>query len=122
MAKILLVEDEEAFLDMVDETLRQAGHETIVAREGKEALRLYDPKTIDIVLTDLIMPDIEGLALIAELVRLNAGVRIIAMSGGGMGGTNLYFPAALSLGAVHVLAKPFSNEQLLSAVNALLAP
>lgn len=83
MKTILLVDDDELFGDMVKKTLVRLGYAVLRARNGNEALPLYDPVTVELVLTDLIMPDKEGMELISELRRAYPAVRIIAMSGGG---------------------------------------
>ncbi len=121
MAKILVVDDDDLLAGLVEQTLQQAGHEVIWAKEGREAMRLYDPKSIDLVLTDLIMPDMEGLELIAALRKMNDGVKIVAMSGGGRSGPSGYLPIATHMGAKAVLKKPFSIELLQQTVMEVLA-
>ena len=120
MAKILLVDDNDTFRDMVDQMLRRAGYEVIGARDGKEALQLYDAQTVNLVVADLIMPDMEGIQLIMELRRRDAGVKIIAMSGGGRNSPEDYLPVARALGAVHTLAKPFSSDELSGAIQSII--
>jgi FixJ family two-component response regulator len=71
-------------------------------------------------LTDLVMPDVEGIELICELQRLHPGIKIIAMSGGGRNHPETLLQPARLLGAVGTLGKPFSNQQLLDAVQAAL--
>lgn len=83
-------------------------------------MRLYDPVSIDLVLTDLIMPDTEGLELIAALRKMNDGVDIIAMSGGGRSGPSGYLPIAKHMGAKAVLHKPFSIDLLIETVTGVL--
>jgi DNA-binding NtrC family response regulator len=122
MARILIVDDDEIFGKVLEQTLRRQGYELVRAHNGKEALRHYNSRTIDLVITDLIMPDFEGIELIMELQRQDPGIKIIAMSGGGRSTLNDYLPIARRLGAIQTLAKPFSNEELMAAINATLGP
>ena len=119
-SRILLVEDDEPFADMLQKTLVQAGYAIVRACNGKEALRLYDAQRPDLVLTDLIMPGMEGLELIIELRRRHPGVKIIVMSGGGRNSPDAYLPTAQLLGAARTLPKPFANPELLAAIQAVL--
>lgn len=120
MATILLVDDDELLGDMLQRVLRRSGHEVVRAFNGKEALQLYDPENIALVLTDLVMPEKEGLELISELHRMHPEVKIIAMSGGGRAGAENYLPVAKHFGAVCTLRKPFSIEVLMKAVTEAL--
>jgi DNA-binding response OmpR family regulator len=120
MVKILMVEDNDAMAVMLEMTLVAGGYEVIRATDGNKALRLYDPQTIDLVLTDLVMPNKEGMELICELKRANPAVKIIAMSGGGFGNAHTYLATAERLGAVHTLAKPFSGDELFAALTSIL--
>lgn len=120
MSTILLVEDDVSFATMLHRTLRMAGYDAVLARDGKEALLHYDPQTIALVVTDLMMPDMDGMELIMRLEERDPSVRIIAMSGGALGRTEAYLPMAERLGAVKTLAKPFSLESFLTAVRECL--
>lgn len=116
MNKILLVEDDAAFADMVRKALVMLSYEVVLARDGKEAMRLFDPATMLVVITDLLMPDMDGLQLIVKLQERDPSMRIIAMSGGGLGRPETYLPMAERLGAVKTLAKPFAISELIAAV------
>jgi DNA-binding response OmpR family regulator len=120
MSAILLVDDNDLFAGMVAKMLERAGFEVIHASNGEVALRLYDPERVALVLTDLVMPDMEGIELIMALRRRHPGVRIIAMSGGLLNRSEGYLNLAQQLGADCTLGKPFTNEQLLSAVHGVL--
>jgi DNA-binding response OmpR family regulator len=121
-SRLLLVEDDEAFADMLQTALINAGYVVVLARNGKDALRLYDARPPTVVLTDLIMPGIEGIELITTLRRRYPGVKIIAMSGGGRNSPEAYLPIAQALGAAHTLPKPFSIPELIAAIEAIRAP
>ncbi len=121
MKTILLVDDDEPFAVMIHKTLTLLGYAVIRARNGNEALQLYSPQTVDLVLTDLIMPDKEGLELITELRRAHPTVKIIAMSGGGRNTPEEYLPIARLFGAMTTLAKPFHQDELAKALREGLA-
>ena len=119
-ASILLVEDEDGLAEVLERTLVAADYQVTWAKNGKEALRIYDPQKFNMVLTDLIMPEKEGLELISELKRTNPAIKIIAMSGGGTVGPHSYLSIAQRFGAMQLLAKPFSSDELLAVVEAVL--
>lgn len=114
--RILLADDEDLFAVMLQRSLVMFGYEVIRARNGKEALKLYDAQTITLVVTDLIMPDMEGVELIVALRKVNPAVRVIAMSGGGRNHPEAYLSIAQKAGAVKTLSKPFPITALVEAV------
>jgi len=114
MTKILLVEDEERVRSLLKEVLESAGYEIQEASSGKEALQRYAQSRPDLILTDIVMPDTEGIEMIIKIRKNDAKVKIIAMSGGD------YLEMAKKLGADGTLTKPFSNQVLLDAVKATL--
>ena len=116
MAKILVVEDDDSQGRLIEKTLRRAGHKVVRAGNGAEALQLYDPATVDLILTDIVMPEKEGLELISALCHEHPYVRIIAMSGGGKFNASCYLPMARHMGAKKVLSKPFPNKLLLQTI------
>jgi CheY-like chemotaxis protein len=120
MPRILLVDDDESFRPMLHETLERFGYEVVVAVNGREALDRYREQPADLVLTDVIMPDKEGLETIREIRRQWPDARIIAMSGGGRTGPDNYLKIARNMGAAEVLSKPFSNRDLLNAIERVL--
>ncbi|MCU1383204.1 MAG: response regulator receiver domain [Acidobacteria bacterium] len=101
--------------------LKRLGHEVITAADGNDALRLFEIHAVDLVITDLIMPERDGLDTIRTL-RRHGDVRIIAMSSGGQTGPSNYLNIASHMGAAAVLAKPFSNQELSAAIETALAP
>jgi DNA-binding response OmpR family regulator len=102
-------------------TLTHFGHTVIEARNGKEGLELFRSAGADLLITDIVMPEKEGLEVLMELRRSHSRVKIIAISGGGRQNAEDYLHMAKRMGAAKVLAKPFSNEALLAAINELLA-
>jgi CheY-like chemotaxis protein len=120
MSAILLVDDDPSVRQVVSEMLRQAGHEVTIAEDGRVALAKIQEHAFDLVITDLIMPEQEGIETIAEIRRQEPNMRIVAMSGGGRLGPGDYLETARYLGADATLAKPFGRQELIATVDALL--
>jgi DNA-binding response OmpR family regulator len=120
MAKILLIDDDELVRNMLALTLTHFGHTVIEASDGKEGLKLFAEVNPDLLITDLVMPEKEGFELLSELRRRKSPIKIIVISGGIRGETANYLEIAKRLGAAKVLAKPFTNEALVVAINELL--
>jgi DNA-binding response OmpR family regulator len=118
MARILLVDDDEHLRSMLRLTLTHFGHTVVEADNGKEGMRQFHQAKFDLVITDIVMPEREGLSVLMELRGKKPPVKIIAMSGGGVAD---YLHMATAMGAAKVLAKPFSNEVLMAMVKELLA-
>jgi DNA-binding response OmpR family regulator len=121
MARILLIEDDNEVRTMLRLTLIHFGHTVIEARNGREGLELFKRANADLVITDIVMPEKEGLEVLIELREKQIPpVKIIAISGGGRQKAGDYLRLAKLMGAARVLAKPFSNEVLLAAIDELL--
>jgi DNA-binding response OmpR family regulator len=121
MARILLIEDDNEVRTMLRLTLIHFGHTVMEARNGKEGLELFRRANADLVITDIVMPEKEGLEVLIELrERQVPPVKVIAISGGGRQKATEYLRLAKLMGAARVLAKPFSNEALLAAIDELL--
>lgn len=101
--------------------LMHHGHSVVEARNGREGVGLFAGADADIVITDIVMPEMEGIELISEMRRREPRVKIIAISGGGRNSPADYLQLAKMLGASRVLAKPFSNDALITAVSEVLA-
>lgn len=121
MAKILIVEDDEAFLETLRRSVEQLGHQVVVTRNGHEALNAFEEFPADLVITDLLMPDKDGFETIRELRKRYKRVRFIAISGGGRIEAARYLELAEHLGAWQTLAKPFTRDQLETAINHVLS-
>ncbi|HXM36743.1 MAG TPA: response regulator [Pyrinomonadaceae bacterium] len=116
MASILLVEDDDQLRTMLKELLTSSGYEVCEATNGTGVCEMYEKQHFDLVITDLVMPSIEGLEVIMDLRRIDRAVRIIAISGGGQNKAEDYLEIAQKLGAQFTLSKPFSNQEILGAV------
>ena len=121
MSRILLVDDDESFRKMLHETLQRAGYQVQDAANGKVALKLYRQEPADLIITDIFMPEKEGLETIMEVRRINPNVKIIAISGGGRAGPAGYLDIAQRLGAKRALVKPFSCKEALETVAQVLS-
>jgi DNA-binding response OmpR family regulator len=119
MARILLIEDDSLFRSMLREALTRVGHEVTEAENGGVGLRTFAKGSFDLVLTDLVMPEVEGIETIVKLRKQCPNIRIIAMSGGGRGSAYDYLHIAQQIGANRVLMKPFSTEDLRETVRTL---
>ena len=120
MAKILLVEDDDEVRSVLKTLLQEEGHEVSEAAEGNAALEQFLNMTADLVVMDIVMPDKEGLETIIDLKRTHPDVKIMAMSGGGRTSPQDYLDMAKRLGAIEVIAKPFSIDDFLRCVNRAL--
>ena len=120
MQKILIIDDDHHILLMIKKMLERAGFEVELASNGNEGLELFKRLQVDLVITDIIMPEKEGLETIREMKRLRADLKIIAMSGGGKVSSDNYLNMAKIFGASRIISKPFSQKQMVSAVQELL--
>jgi DNA-binding response OmpR family regulator len=120
MARILVIDDEPEMRTILRQILEGAGYEVVDASNSREGLSRYSEKPADLVITGLVMPEKEGIETILDLKRRFAGVKIIAISGGGHVGPDDYLSIASGLGAQKTFAKPFNIGELLKAIRELL--
>ena len=121
MARILLVDDDEGFRRIAGRMLAAGGHQVEEAADGKEAIEAYRARPADLVLSDLYMPDLDGVEAIIRLRHEFPEVRIIAVSGGGHLNTEDVLKVASSVGAHATLSKPVDKKTLLGAVEQVLS-
>jgi len=121
MQNILVIDDDKLMCLALAKILISSGYNVVQAADGEEGLKLYRTQDFDLVITDLIMPDKEGIQIIRELRKENPQIRIIAMSAGGRGGATDYLKWARLMGAKQCLSKPIRRDDLLAAVQAVLA-
>jgi YesN/AraC family two-component response regulator len=120
--RILIIDDDFHVRNMLERLLRKAGYDSQLAENGAEAVKMHRENPMDLVITDIIMPEKEGLEIITEFRRDCPAVKLIAISGGGRIGPANYLKMAKLLGAERTFAKPVDTSQLLSAIEELLAP
>jgi len=122
MAKILLVDDNLDLLKLLNEIISRAGHDVVMAQDGRVALELAKREQFDLLLTDLIMPEKEGIETIVAFRKLHPATKIVAMSGGGAGVAAWdYLGIARTMGVTQTLVKPFSSAELIATLNRELA-
>ncbi|MBE2213330.1 MAG: response regulator [Opitutaceae bacterium] len=117
--QVLVIEDDEAMRAMLVQMLHRLGYDVIPAANGRIALDLLKTATPDFVITDLLMPEKDGIETILELRRSAPSLRVIAISGGGRLSSADYLHMARKLGAVATLEKPFEREQLKAVLEQL---
>ncbi len=122
MTLVLVIDDEQQQTRFVSKALEVAGFDTLAARDGAEGMTLLSAYRPQLVITDLIMPVMEGIETIIEIRRSSPAMKIIAMSGGGLRRDGMDFlQAARKLGADATLRKPFRVGELLDVVDDVLA-
>jgi len=121
MARILVIDDEDQVRRLLRAALEMKGHEVLEASNGKEALRLHRATPAELAITDILMPEMDGVELIQALRSVAPQLKIIAMSGGGRFRQTEALDMAEPLGAFATLRKPFGLDALLEAVTGALA-
>lgn len=116
MAEILVIEDDPQLQQVMARILKTAGHVVHVAGNGRAGLQLFDECHPDLVITDIVMPEMEGIETIRALRRKDSDVPVLAVSGS----RARYLEAATKLGATAALGKPFGADELLLMVEDLL--
>jgi len=118
---ILVIDDDRAVLHSLAAVLEAEGFNVLTAGDGKAGMSVFQQSRPDIVVTDIIMPNQEGIETIVQMRRARPDAKIIAMSGGGRIGNNDFLQIASTLGADFTLPKPFDPDHLTAAVHDLLA-
>ena len=124
MARILVVDDDPNVLDFMCTSLDRAGHQVVRVDDARQVSRLHEERPVDLIITDLFMPERDGLQTIMEMRERFPGLPIIAVSGGGSNGGNVaseMLEVASRFGA-QVLEKPFGSTRLRMVVDDVLAP
>lgn len=118
--RILVIDDDEQMRVLLRQVMEWSGYTVIDAENGRQGMQKQRELPVDLVITDLIMPEQEGLETISTLKKEFPDVKIVAISGGGRIGPEAYLPAALELGADLVFSKPFDVKEFVAAVRGLL--
>jgi two-component system, chemotaxis family, chemotaxis protein CheY len=119
--KVLVIDDDPMVRRTIERTLLFGSHQVLTASDGARGLALFRLAKPDVIVTDLIMPEQEGLGTIMMMRRERPGARVIAVSGGGRVGNVDLLEAAKAVGAADVVPKPFDPEALLERINRLAA-
>jgi DNA-binding NtrC family response regulator len=120
-AQILVVDDDPAVCRMLQVALEICGHQVVTISHARTALSYLETNPVDLVITDLVMPDVEGIEIIMRVNHVHPSIPIVAISGEGADGPEEYLSIARLLGAHRTLSKPFDCRQLLQLVSELLA-
>jgi CheY-like chemotaxis protein len=120
MPGVLIVEDDKELREMLKMSLLRRNFTVLEAENGKAAITHFKPLLTDIVVTDLIMPEEDGLKVVIKLRELKPSIKIIAISGGGKVGPGSYLNLAKALGADAIYSKPFSISELVEKIEQLL--
>ena len=116
MAKILIIEDDDIMRDFLSDLLKREGYLTEAVSDGAKGLSSFKKEYFDLIITDIIMPEKEGIETIVDIRKLDQKIPIIAISGGGRLSPKRYLPLAAKLGADYTFMKPFDNHAFLAAV------
>lgn len=112
MTQVLIIDDDKVFRSSVKEMFTKIGYETVTACDGEEGIKLFQETIFDLVITDIIMPVMEGIETIIKLRKINPELQIIAMSAGGKMAPEKYLNTARALKVNAILRKPFSFKKL----------
>jgi len=118
--RILVIDDEAQIRDMLGQMLTREGYEVIHASNGKEGMKICREQKIDLIITDIIMPEKDGIEMILEIRLHLPHLKVIAISGGGRLGPDGYLEMAKKLGAQRAFFKPFNRKEILDAVHELV--
>jgi two-component system, chemotaxis family, chemotaxis protein CheY len=120
MSKILIIDDDPLVRSVIARVLRLEGHDLLVAVDGRRGVELFQSEHPELVITDIIMPEKEGLETIREIRAISPEAKIIAMSGGGRIGNADILAIAAEFGAREILGKPFEPSELTDSVQRCL--
>ena len=121
MPKILIIDDDNQFRKMLCQTLEKAGYTVSEAANGTKGVDFFKKESADLVITDILMPDKEGIETIMEIRRMVPDIKIIAVSGGGRIGSDSYLELARKLGAIETFSKPIDRKKLVEVLGNILA-
>ena len=121
VANILVIDDEAPMRRFVALALEKQGHAVAEAADGAEALKIMAERPVDLVITDLLMPEMDGVDVLSSIRKGGHTMPVIAMSGGGKVDSKSYLEVARALGAFATIAKPFELEHLLATVRDAIA-
>jgi CheY-like chemotaxis protein len=121
MPHILVIDDDAPVLSLFGQALENAGYSVALAPDGREGMRLLKQQKPDLIITDIMMPEMDGLELLTKIRKQHAEIPVIAVSGGMKIQPANFLPQAKKFGAQRVFIKPVELSELLHAVQELLS-
>ncbi|NQU61641.1 MAG: response regulator [Rhodospirillales bacterium] len=121
MAKVLIIDDDKVVRELARRMLEPQNHTIFEACDGVEGIQVFQDEAPDVVITDILMPNADGLEVIREIMRLDPDAKIIAISGVGRAPEQAYLKHAQTFGATATLPKPFAPDQLLAVLDEILS-
>ena len=122
MARVLIIDDDPTIRSLVGGIVETMGNTIVEARDGRAGVEVFSREKIDLIVTDIVMPEQEGIETIGAIRRLDRVVPILAISGSStIGGAGDYLRAAAALGASATLQKPFAADHIIDTIDRLLA-
>jgi DNA-binding response OmpR family regulator len=121
MANIIIIDDDDVIQELIQKFLKQEGHNVLIASDGLAGLDIIHNNTLDLIIVDIFMPEMDGFEVINKVQLEFPGIPIIAISGGGsMVKSNSFLKAAMNFGALGTLTKPINKKKLISMISLLL--
>lgn len=120
MADILIIDDDDGVRRVLEKILTRAGHRALCAADGQAGMRLLEDESPDLVITDVYMPEMDGIELLINIREADAELPIIVVSGGGFAPADFVLEDASQLGADAILSKPFERAVVLDTVRRVL--
>jgi CheY-like chemotaxis protein len=118
---VLLVDDDPILREVAREHLREAGYQVALVEDGRQALRAIEATAFDLIITDMVMPNLDGIELLEALRRSASTTPVLGMSGGIAGcDASILLAAAKAMGAIGVLSKPLRRDSFIAAVRTAL--
>ncbi len=121
MARILIIDDDESITSLLRTVFEREGHEVATASNGREGVRIFQSRPADLVVSDILMPEMDGLEALKELRRISPDLKLIAVSGGSQRLKMDVLRVAQLLGASAAFEKPYRIDALLASARTLLA-
>ncbi len=120
MSHILVIDDDVHIRELINIMLESEGHTVSLAEDGMIGLKMLDENNFDLIITDIIMPNQEGIETIVKIKSKNPEIKILAISGGGRIGSTNYLTLAENFGVDRTLSKPFYHKDFIQCIKELL--
>jgi len=120
MYSVLIVEDDESYGELLEFGLTESGYQIKLVTSAKEGLTLLSQFKFNLIICDVLMPEMDGLEFLLEVKKLNLSLKIIMMSGGGITKNKLYLDNSTAMGCDAVIEKPFTVQELEKLIKSVL--